>query len=234
MTTAYNISVFKRLADYLRNDLYDERLTYCQAICSSGWIGAVITKSMTEKLISYIKREGLINTDKALICLNCYSPFVCNSKVCNCYSSLVECHNYMFAASYKHFPDFDDILNKLKQQIRSSRNIKARRQAEGFFSKSDISKIYEMQAGLCYYCMCPISFTNDSKLSIDHIEPLSEGGSNWPDNLALTCNDCNRRKSWLSESEFIKRIRKDRTTEWISEHKEFLIFIKRHKRKCFD
>lgn len=30
---------------------------------------------------------------------------------------------------------------------------------------------------------------------VDHIRPLSRGGSNWPDNLACACASCNRSKN---------------------------------------
>ncbi len=47
---------------------------------------------------------------------------------------------------------------------------------------------------LCEYC-----HTNERwqyvRFTIDHIVPLSEGGTNAPDNLALACFHCNRRKS---------------------------------------
>ncbi|MBU3013933.1 HNH endonuclease [Poseidonibacter lekithochrous] len=40
----------------------------------------------------------------------------------------------------------------------------------------------------CFNCGCDVSFSNSS---IDHIIPLSKGGTNNEDNLVLLCNKCN-------------------------------------------
>jgi 5-methylcytosine-specific restriction endonuclease McrA len=37
---------------------------------------------------------------------------------------------------------------------------------------------------------------------VDHKQPVSRGGSNWPENLAVTCPTCNLRKSDKTEAEF--------------------------------
>lgn len=46
--------------------------------------------------------------------------------------------------------------------------------------------------GCCAWC--GVSLLNQP-LEIDHIMPLSRGGANTADNLAVTCPDCNRRKA---------------------------------------
>lgn len=53
--------------------------------------------------------------------------------------------------------------------------------------------VRQRAAGLCEYCHTSerwqyVSFT------IDHIVPLSRGGTDEPDNLALSCFHCNRKK----------------------------------------
>lgn len=63
--------------------------------------------------------------------------------------------------------------------------------AEGSFSGEDIEKLFSLQRGLCACCNCSIS----SGYDIDHVNPLSLGGSNNPDNLQLLCPTCNRSKS---------------------------------------
>lgn len=72
---------------------------------------------------------------------------------------------------------------------------KARRKgAEGVFSSSDIKEHFLMQGGLCAGPRCKRNLSV-SGFEIDHIVPVSKGGSNWPDNLQLLCAGCNRRKS---------------------------------------
>ncbi len=64
------------------------------------------------------------------------------------------------------------------------------RAAEGKFSKSDIDRIFRQQNGRCAYCRASVR----AKYEIDHIVPITKGGSNWPKNIQLTCESCNSRK----------------------------------------
>ncbi len=43
----------------------------------------------------------------------------------------------------------------------------------------------------CFYCNAQLTF-NESTL--DHVIPLSKGGSNRIENLVLACSDCNQKK----------------------------------------
>ena len=47
--------------------------------------------------------------------------------------------------------------------------------------------------GCCEYCMSQEKFSSQA-FSIEHIHPLSLGGNNNPDNLALACQGCNNHK----------------------------------------
>lgn len=42
-------------------------------------------------------------------------------------------------------------------------------------------------------------------LEVDHVVPLSRGGTNDIENLATSCRNCNRRKRDMTAEEFIKR-----------------------------
>jgi 5-methylcytosine-specific restriction endonuclease McrA len=71
-----------------------------------------------------------------------------------------------------------------------SRNSKAsRRGAEGSHTKDDIESLLLNQFGLCHWCKEQLRH-----YEVDHIIPLAKGGSNWPENLALACDLCNRQK----------------------------------------
>ncbi len=65
------------------------------------------------------------------------------------------------------------------------------RNAEGRFTAGDLAKIRLSQDNLCTICKVSLDTV---KIDIDHITPLSKGGSNWPDNIQLLCQSCNRRK----------------------------------------
>lgn len=71
--------------------------------------------------------------------------------------------------------------------------------ADGGFSKKDIERLKKSQSMRCASCdTCLIK----SGYHIDHITPLSKGGSNWPYNLQLLCPKCNLGKAAMMPSEW--------------------------------
>lgn len=85
--------------------------------------------------------------------------------------------------------------NKEKRRISWIKRKATKRNADGIFTKEDIGNIYKAQRGRCAYCRMHLG----DSYHIDHIVPLSKGGSNWPSNLQLTCghsgNRCNLKKN---------------------------------------
>lgn len=81
-----------------------------------------------------------------------------------------------------------------------NRNLKLRRRGvPGQHRPHQIRLIYESQAGLCYYCSAPLLET----YQIDHMVPVSQGGTNWPNNLCCSCGDCNQAKRTMTAEEFL-------------------------------
>ncbi len=90
-----------------------------------------------------------------------------------------------------------ELQKKRRQQDPITRRIWARqydlrvKKAGGVFTKQDIDDIYWKQNGKCAYCDKELN----GKFSIDHILPVSRGGTNWPNNIALCCSSCNSSKN---------------------------------------
>ncbi len=59
----------------------------------------------------------------------------------------------------------------------------------GSYTTQDIERKFRAQKKKCYYCHKPLSHYH-----IEHVVPLSRGGSNAPDNVVLACPSCNNSK----------------------------------------
>lgn len=88
---------------------------------------------------------------------------------------------------------------KAKNQLRRARKLAA----EGSHTASEIIQMYEDQQGLCAYCETVLF----GDYHVDHMTPLSRGGSNNWSNLAIACPPCNMAKGTLSVLEFLTRTR---------------------------
>jgi len=90
-----------------------------------------------------------------------------------------------------------------RDKVRVTRN--NRKKSIGKFGTSDIKRLKTSQNDKCAACLCCIK----ESYHIDHIIPLSKGGSNWPDNIQLLCPLCNRRKAAKMPEVWAAEIRND-------------------------
>lgn len=66
--------------------------------------------------------------------------------------------------------------------------------AEGTYTPEDIQRIFYDQNERCAYCGITLYWSIANDIHIDDVHPLAKGGTNWPDNLACSCADCNLSK----------------------------------------
>lgn len=65
-------------------------------------------------------------------------------------------------------------------------------------------RLYKIQDGKCAYCG---QHRNHKYMTLDHIIPLSKGGTDNLDNLQCTCKKCNSFKGDMLPHEFTKFVR---------------------------
>ncbi len=63
--------------------------------------------------------------------------------------------------------------------------------------------------GICYYCGAKVGSKN---LTMDHVIPLSRGGTSSRDNIVPACKECNNKKKYMLPvewEEYMKRLREE-------------------------
>jgi hypothetical protein len=68
----------------------------------------------------------------------------------------------------------------------------------GTHTGDDVLNILKSQHGRCAYCRKNC----ENRYHVDHIMPISKGGSNWPRNLQILCVSCNLEKCALDPIEY--------------------------------
>jgi 5-methylcytosine-specific restriction endonuclease McrA len=74
--------------------------------------------------------------------------------------------------------------------------------AEGRHTGEELKALLKQQNWRCGYCQRSIR----TKYSVDHIQPLSRGGSNWITNIQLLCQSCNSAKQDADPLDYARRI----------------------------
>lgn len=79
-------------------------------------------------------------------------------------------------------------------------NYRAKKFKTGKHTQEDVIILLEMQKYKCIVCKC-----NLINYHVDHIEPISKGGSNTSENLQILCPTCNREKSNKDPIKFMQQ-----------------------------
>lgn len=99
---------------------------------------------------------------------------------------------------YKKNRDYVNSRNRRYYQSHTAETLKRKRRrrarklgAEGSHTSEDLKRLWQEQDAKCAYCGCQLS---EDYRHLDHVIPLSRGGSEWPENLAWACPPCNLSK----------------------------------------
>jgi 5-methylcytosine-specific restriction endonuclease McrA len=81
--------------------------------------------------------------------------------------------------------------NRLIKRAKLARKRSLKLGIKGYFTRRTIENLYAEQRGKCACCG---EYLN-GKFEVDHIIPLSRGGTNFPENIQLLKPICNKRKA---------------------------------------
>jgi len=95
------------------------------------------------------------------------------------------------------------VVNNPEKKRAVNRRARVRRlSAEGNHTIADVRRLFALQGEKCAACRCRIYHSGSLKYEVDHVLPLSKGGSDYPNNLQLLCLSCNRRKTNKTPAEW--------------------------------
>lgn len=97
------------------------------------------------------------------------------------------------------------IANPERRQLAIRARRARKMHADGSHSLMDIEILFDRQRGLCANCTCKLVRSGRGGAHLDHITPLSKGGSNWPWNLQFLCAHCNLTKHAKDPIEWAKQ-----------------------------
>lgn len=178
------------------------------------------TAVIDQRYSNVARRHAIRNEGKEIECLKCGWSLQNLS---------VSCNSDLCVWKVPHGPSgcSSTAGNAVRLAIRSAHASVVRKQrereSEGYHRRSDFEWIFLAQLGRCYYC----GQECDRSLAVkDHVESLSRGGSQWPDNIVSACKPCNDLKNTRSERVFMKLIEKSIDPVWKGVRPEFI----RHQR----
>lgn len=110
--------------------------------------------------------------------------------------------------------DYENNIERIKQRARDwnkanpervrARHIRRKalsRRIPGDFTGADVLRQFDRQERKCFYCRKNIA---DKQYEIDHLIPLSKGGTNFRENIVLACPRCNNAKRTKMPLDFIR------------------------------
>lgn len=98
--------------------------------------------------------------------------------------------------------------NRLMNELSKSTRLKRARSNGQFDADIDIYRLIERDGEQCYLCgdivLFDVHYNNPKYPTIEHVMPISKGGTHSWDNVKVACRDCNTRKSTKSVEDFMK------------------------------
>lgn len=83
------------------------------------------------------------------------------------------------------------VINRERHLFNARISKLKRRKSEGSYTLNDLKSMLESQNWECASCKANL---HETGYHVDHIMPVSRGGTNWPENLQCLCPPCNLSK----------------------------------------
>lgn len=92
--------------------------------------------------------------------------------------------------------------NRVKVRLNNRKRKERIKNAEGDHTAEDIINLMAIQKRKCAGCFNKI---NGENYHVDHVQPITLGGTNWPSNLQILCPTCNMSKGGRPPEEFYQK-----------------------------
>ncbi len=163
------------------------------------------------------------------VCYGC-PLFYERQKTCTCKKlQHTESRGRWFIITYEFWES-----KKLKELFKYENRRAKLRKAGGSHTNAHIAKIYNLQCGECYFCGKTLALKGKDKYVKDHLEAIWNGGTDWPNNIALVCQNCNQKKQTQSEYEFWAVMRKEKDQKWVRVRKRLCEKWRQEKDRLID
>jgi 5-methylcytosine-specific restriction endonuclease McrA len=82
-----------------------------------------------------------------------------------------------------------------QMKAKKARRRTRKRGGDGTHSPADVRAQFDFQGGICFYCTTNLTWGEKPRTwHLDHVVPISRGGSNGPENIVCACAPCNQSK----------------------------------------
>jgi len=162
-----------------------------QAKCEKQATTKVCSKCGKEKSVTEFHKHKGGKYGVRSACKACVKAYHARYYAENCEKALA------YSAKYQK-------ANPDKRRANHQRRRARKANALGTFTAADWKFRLAYHGYKCIYCGVEKYDTPQGWLTCEHLIPLSRGGSNWPSNLAPSCQSCNSSKGTKTHFEYLE------------------------------